>query len=77
MIVAVASLTGSARGIDPPCDERDVIALRVTRAVCRPGQSANQTPGDRTATVQVVDGVALRGDYARWAGMMMSMLVFA
>jgi predicted GH43/DUF377 family glycosyl hydrolase len=40
------------------------VEIRVAQGIYRPDQGANQTAKDRTATFQLIDGVALRGGYA-------------
>jgi hypothetical protein len=37
--------------------------IRVAQGVYKPDRGANQTPGDRAASFELVDGVALRGGY--------------
>jgi len=41
-----------------------VTEIRVAQGTYRPCQGANQTPGDRTASFELVNGVAIRGGYA-------------
>ena len=40
------------------------VEIRVAQGVYKPDQGKNQTPGDREATFQLVNGVALKGGYA-------------
>ncbi|MBN2131020.1 MAG: right-handed parallel beta-helix repeat-containing protein [Sedimentisphaerales bacterium] len=40
------------------------VEIRVAQGVYTADRGANQVPGDRTATFQLVDGVSLRGGYA-------------
>jgi hypothetical protein len=40
------------------------VEIRVAQGVYKPDQGANQTPGDREATFQLINGVALKGGYA-------------
>ena len=42
--------------------------IRVAQGIYRPDQGAGQTPSDREATFQLLDGVALRGGYAGCGG---------
>jgi len=42
--------------------------IRVAQGTYTPDQGINQTPGDRTATFQLVNGVAIKGGYAGLAG---------
>lgn len=41
-----------------------VTEIRVAQGTYKPDQGASHTPGDRTATFQLVNGVALRGGFA-------------
>ena len=41
-----------------------LIEIRVAQGIYKPDQGANQTPGDRTATFQLINGVVLKGGYA-------------
>jgi len=43
------------------------IEIRVAQGIYKPDQGANQTPGDRTATFQLINGVAIKGGYAGFA----------
>ena len=38
----------------------------VGQGVYKPDRGAGQTPGDRDATISLIDGVAIRGGYAGW-----------
>ncbi len=38
--------------------------IRVAQGICKPDRGANQTPADRAATFQLLDGVTLKGGYA-------------
>ncbi|MFB0553237.1 MAG: right-handed parallel beta-helix repeat-containing protein [Phycisphaerae bacterium] len=40
------------------------IEIRVAQGIYRPDQGVNQTPGDREATSQLINGVTLKGGYA-------------
>ena len=40
------------------------VEIRVAQGIYRPDQGKDQTPGDREATFQLVNGVALKGGYA-------------
>jgi len=40
------------------------VEIRVAQGVYKPDQGANQTPADRAATFQLLDGVTLKGGYA-------------
>ena len=40
------------------------LEIRVAKGVYKPDQGANQTPGDRKATFQIIDGVVIKGGYA-------------
>lgn len=40
------------------------VEIRVARGVYKPDQGANQTPGDRAATFQLINSVAIKGGYA-------------
>ncbi|MFH1110092.1 MAG: right-handed parallel beta-helix repeat-containing protein, partial [Planctomycetota bacterium] len=41
-----------------------VTEIRVAQGTYKPDQGVNQTPGDRTASFELVNGVAIRGGYA-------------
>ena len=45
------------------------VEIRVAQGMYRPDQGADQAPGDREATVQLLDGVTLQGGYAGLDGM--------
>ncbi len=45
-----------------------VTEIRVAQGIYKPDQGATQTPGDRAASFELVDGVALRGGYAGCGG---------
>jgi len=38
--------------------------IRVAQGIYKPDQGASQTPGDRTATFQLINGVTIKGGYA-------------
>lgn len=40
------------------------IEIRVAQGIYKPDRGANQTPGDRKATFQLINGVIMRGGYA-------------
>jgi len=40
------------------------VQIRVAQGIYKPDQGANQTPGDRTASFQLINGVTLKGAYA-------------
>jgi hypothetical protein len=40
------------------------VEIRVAQGLYKPDQGANQTPGDRKATFQLINGVTLKGGYA-------------
>jgi hypothetical protein len=40
------------------------VEIRVAQGIYKPDQGANQTPGDREATFQLINGVTLKGGYA-------------
>lgn len=40
------------------------VEIRVAQAIYKPDQGASQTPGDRNASFQLIDGVTLKGGYA-------------
>jgi len=40
------------------------IEIRAAQGIYKPDQGANQTPGDRKATFQLINGVAVKGGYA-------------
>src|SRR4030042_2152326 len=52
----------AAAGADKP------VEIRVAQGVYKPDQGAGITPGDRAATFQLLDGVALKGGYAGITG---------
>jgi len=41
-----------------------ITEIRVARGTYKPDQGTGKTPGDRTATFQLINGVALKGGYA-------------
>jgi len=41
-----------------------IIEIRVAQGIYRPDQGAGITPGDRTATFQLINGVTIKGGYA-------------
>jgi hypothetical protein len=49
---------GDARSSDT------VVEIRVAQGTYKPDQGENQTPGDREATLQLINGVTLKGGYA-------------
>jgi predicted outer membrane repeat protein len=44
------------------------VEIRVAQGIYKPDQGANQTPGDREATFQLINGVTLKGGYAGLGG---------
>jgi len=40
------------------------VEIRVAQGIYKPDEGVNQTPGDRRATFQIIDGVVIKGGYA-------------